>query len=141
MIRCTCCQAEITAPQFYNGLPYGYTCITKVSGQKRTKVVYTAVEYTVLQGAGTQRQVVRVTAYGQKKNIVFYVCSTSSALTLEEGKVSGAYYQDGVLYVSEGHLESSGFSLTPPTPAAPTAQGKGKTASAIELLLAQALKA
>ena len=27
---CACCQTLITAPQFYNGKAYGYTCITKV---------------------------------------------------------------------------------------------------------------
>lgn len=34
---CSCCGADITAPQFHNGKAYGYTCITKVSKQKRVK--------------------------------------------------------------------------------------------------------
>lgn len=34
---CACCGADITAPQFYKGKAYGYTCITKVSPQKRVK--------------------------------------------------------------------------------------------------------
>lgn len=36
-LTCFCCGADITAPQFYKGRAYGYTCITKVSDQKRTK--------------------------------------------------------------------------------------------------------
>jgi hypothetical protein len=34
---CFCCGTEITSPQFFNGKAYGYTCITKVSNQKRIK--------------------------------------------------------------------------------------------------------
>lgn len=138
LIRCTCCQAELTAPQFHKGRPYGYTCITKVSGQKRTKVKYTAVDYTVLQGADTSRQVVKVTAYGQTKRVVFYVSADSDTLTLEGGKVSGAYYQDGVLFVSEEHLKRHGFNLSPVVHA--VAEEKPKAPSAMELLLMEAVQ-
>jgi len=34
---CFCCGADITAPQFFQGKAYGYTCIKKVSGQKQVK--------------------------------------------------------------------------------------------------------
>jgi len=37
ILNCFCCGAEITAPQFYKGRAYGWTCITKVSDQKRTR--------------------------------------------------------------------------------------------------------
>lgn len=34
---CTCCGVEITAPQFYKGKAYGYTCIKKIAPEfKRT---------------------------------------------------------------------------------------------------------
>lgn len=33
--KCHCCGADITAPQFHNGLMYGYTCITKVAPRQR----------------------------------------------------------------------------------------------------------
>src|SRR5690554_3849409 len=138
LIRCTCCQAELTMPQFYNGRPYGYTCITKVSKQKRTKVAYVAVEYTVLQGAGTSRQVVKVSTHGQTKAVVFYVSADSDTLTIEGGKVSGAYYQNGTLFVSEEMLKKYGFDLKPAP--APVEQGKDKAPSAIELLMMEALK-
>ena len=136
MIRCTCCQAELTMPQFHNGYPYGYTCITKVSGQKRSKVVYTPVEYTVLSGANTQRQIVKVTAYGQTKKVVFYVSSDSETMTIEAGNVNGAYYQNGVLFVSEEHLKRHGFNMTPVA-----IEEKPQAApSAMELLLKKALQ-
>jgi len=34
---CFCCGADITAPQFFQGKAYGYTCIKKVSDQKQVK--------------------------------------------------------------------------------------------------------
>ena len=36
-LTCFCCGADITAPQFFKGRAYGWTCITKVSDQKRTR--------------------------------------------------------------------------------------------------------
>lgn len=46
-LNCFCCGAEITAPQYFNGKAYGYTCITKVSGQKRvSKKEMCAIEFT-----------------------------------------------------------------------------------------------
>ena len=39
-LQCACCGSDITAPQFYNGQMYGYTCITKVAPkQKKNKAV------------------------------------------------------------------------------------------------------
>jgi hypothetical protein len=93
MIRCTCCQAEITCPQFFNGKPYGYTCVKKVSGQKRVKREYVACEsFKVIQGEGTQRQVIRLTLNGVRKDVVCYV-------DLQDGRWSVGYVQDGILYV------------------------------------------
>lgn len=34
-LRCECCGSDITAPQFYNGKMYGYTCITKVAPRQK----------------------------------------------------------------------------------------------------------
>lgn len=37
-VTCACCGADITAPQFYNGKAYGWSCVLKQSGSfKRTK--------------------------------------------------------------------------------------------------------
>lgn len=96
MIRCTCCNTELTAPHFYNGFPYGFTCIKKVdSAQKRTKTVYFAMEAFKLISdlATTTRHVVNVKHNGKWQQIVCYgdfnVRTTST------------YMQDGVLFVSE----------------------------------------
>ena len=47
-LTCFCCGTEITAPQFYKGKSYGWTCIKKVSDQKRVKSndVYLLAETT-----------------------------------------------------------------------------------------------
>lgn len=34
-LKCECCGADITAPQFHNGKMYGYTCITKVAPKQK----------------------------------------------------------------------------------------------------------
>jgi len=116
ILLCTCCKAEITAPQWYNGYPYGYTCISKVSNQKRTKERYQAVEYKVMQGAGTQRQIVRITANGVSANVVIRVSMDSTVFSIDGGKLgSGSYYQDGTLFLSEEKLKSAGIPLTPVT--------------------------
>lgn len=94
MIRCTCCQAEITMPQFHNGYPYGYTCIKKVNpAQKRKKVEFVACDsFKVLQGESTQRLVIRITVQGVSKTVACYVCN-------DTGRWSLGYVQAGVLYI------------------------------------------
>jgi hypothetical protein len=43
-LHCVCCGSEVTAPQFFEGKVYGYTCIKKVSPQKRTKTEWVSVD-------------------------------------------------------------------------------------------------
>lgn len=97
LIRCTCCQAELTAPQFYNGLPYGFTCIKKVDPAfKRTKIIYTAVEaFKVVSTMGT-RNVVNVKHNGKWQQIVVYGDITA--------RTTSSFQQDGILYVAEEKL-------------------------------------
>lgn len=94
MIRCTCCQAEITMPQFHNGNPYGYTCIKKVDpAQKRKKVEFIPCDsFKVLQGEGTQRLVIKIVINGAAKNVPCYV-------DINNGRWSLGYVQEGVLYI------------------------------------------
>lgn len=98
MIRCTCCQAEITCPQFVNGLPYGYTCVKRVDpALKRKKVVYKACDsFKVVSGEGTQRMVLRIVVDGKASNIVCYVCQQTGRWSAGSG-----YVQDGALYIPE----------------------------------------
>lgn len=97
IIRCTCCQSEVTMPQFYNGHPYGYVCIRKIDpAYKRTKVNYIPCEsFRIVGGAGTTRLVVDVKVNGNTKRVACY-----GAASLEE-RTSNTYMQDGVLFVSE----------------------------------------
>lgn len=94
MITCTCCGSEVTFPQFYNGKPYGYTCIKKVAPtQKRVKREYVACEsFKVMEGEGTGRQIIRLVLNGVRQDVVCYVDMT-------DGRWSCGYVQDGVLYV------------------------------------------
>lgn len=93
MIRCTCCQAEITCPQFFNGNPYGYTCIKRVDpALKRKKVVYQACDsFKVLSGEGSQRMIVKTVINGVSSNQVCYVDLTNNRWSI-------GYIQDGTLY-------------------------------------------
>jgi hypothetical protein len=93
-IRCTCCQTELTAPQFHNGNPYGWTCIKKVDpSHKQTKIVYVACEAFKVVVAG-QRCVVNVKLEGKWSQVVVYGDI--------ETRTSSTYMQDGVLFISQG---------------------------------------
>jgi hypothetical protein len=54
LVQCTCCGSDVTMPQFFEGKPYGYTCIKKVApAHKRTKVEYVVCEsFSVIQEGG-----------------------------------------------------------------------------------------
>lgn len=100
MIRCTCCQAELTAPQFYNGNPYGYTCIKKVDpSYKRTKTVYLAMEAFKLisDPATSTRHIVNVKHNGKWQQIVCYGDIQSRTTT--------TYMQNDVLFVAEDKVK------------------------------------
>lgn len=91
MIRCHCCQAELTAPQFFNGNVYGYTCIKKVSGQKQTKTVYVECEAFKVIQAG-QRTVVNVKIAGKWEQKVVYGDFAT--------RTTSTFMQDGKLFVA-----------------------------------------
>ena len=96
-IRCTCCQAELTAPQFYNGNVYGMTCIKKVDpAQKVSKTVYIACESFKIISAG-QRNIVNVKVNGKVKQIVCYGDI--------EGQTTSTFMQDGTLFVAEDKVK------------------------------------
>ena len=78
IIRCTCCNAEITMPQYYNGKPYGYTCITKIAPQHdRKQVEY--VRLTVIKqsskSAGSTRKELLLTDGDKKAWVAVYTDS------------------------------------------------------------------
>ena len=96
-IRCTCCQAELTAPPFYNGNVYGMTCIKKVDpAQKVSKTVYVACESFKIVSEG-QRCVVNVKVNGKVKQVVCYVDIQS--------RTTCTYMQEGVLFIAEDKIK------------------------------------
>jgi hypothetical protein len=100
MIRCTCCQAELTAPQFYNGHPYGMTCIKKIDpAQKITKTVYVQVEaFKVVSLPGSTRHVVNVKYNGKWVQVVCYGPSI-------EERTTSTFMQAGNLFVAEDRVK------------------------------------
>ena len=96
-IRCTCCQAELTAPQFYNGNVYGMTCIKKVDpAQKVSKTIYIACESFKIISTG-QRNIVNVKVNGKVKQIICYGDIQSQTTT--------TFMQDGTLFVAEDKVK------------------------------------
>lgn len=102
IIRCTCCQAELMAPQFYNGNPYGYKCVRKVDpAYKQSKVKYFSVDaFKIAQQAGT-RFVLHVNYNGKWIQVVCYG-STASI----QDRTSNTFMQEGVLFVAETALKT-----------------------------------
>lgn len=97
MIRCTCCNTELSAPQFFNGFPYGYSCVKKVDPAfKRTKTIYVPVDAFKVASTMDTRHVVNVKHDGKWKQVVVYGDISSRTTT--------SYQQDGVLYVAEDKL-------------------------------------
>ena len=37
MLRCVCCNSELTAPTLIDGKPYGYTCAANIQGGKKAR--------------------------------------------------------------------------------------------------------
>lgn len=67
ILTCTCCGAEITAPQFFNGKPYGWTCIKKVNpAAKQVKLKFVAVEKVEIVRQRAGRSVMYIWVDGKK---------------------------------------------------------------------------
>lgn len=102
-IRCACCNSELTAPQFYNGLPYGWSCIKKiVPNTKQNKRKFVAVDnFKVITGNTGQRKVIRLEKDGKVYKHVFY-CRSAEASCLDS---AGSFYQNGTLFVAEDYFK------------------------------------
>jgi len=96
-IRCTCCQSELTQPQFYNGYVYGMTCIKKVDPAfKTTKTVYVVCEAFKVVSSGS-RNVVNVKVAGKVYQIVCYGDI--------ENRTTTTFMQDGILFVAQDKIK------------------------------------
>lgn len=100
MIRCTCCQAEITCPQFVNGKPYGYTCVKKKIDPtlKRRKIEYKACESFKLYGdrTVTTRLEISYVLDGKRYNRPYYVDERTGVCNPSSG-----YIEDGVFFLCQ----------------------------------------
>lgn len=98
-VLCSCCGTECTMPQFYNGKPYGYTCITKVAPDyKRSKDngLWIATDKTEVIHANksTPQAMLKVFVNGVSFNVP---CRVDKDSNLVECK----YYRDRYLRIAE----------------------------------------
>lgn len=80
---CTCCGSDVTAPQFFNGKIYGYTCINKVApkGTKKAKTQYVQVEMISDGFSGTGRIQPIVKVEGKKYRLPVGYASMEECLS------------------------------------------------------------
>lgn len=75
-LTCACCGADITAPQFYKGKAYGYTCILKVNPEakqvKAGKAVFAKGELISIVGDSQGRQEVTILVNGKRLVDIVY---------------------------------------------------------------------
>ena len=91
-LACFCCGADITAPQWFKGNAYGYTCITKVSDQKRSKnnnIVYVKADSVVVdienrQAIATLNGVEYVAPLKMMDGVI---CTPDNMIALDQGYI------------------------------------------------------
>lgn len=104
IVQCTCCGSDVTMPQFFNGKPYGYTCILKVApSQKRVKVEYVqADEYAVSQDGGKFNFAGRVSGFKVVRSNGY-----SAEQFYGNAKLAGSIYvADGKAFIPRHMLEA-----------------------------------
>lgn len=98
MLLCSCCQSEITAPVWIKGLPFGWRCAEKLTGEKIKQ----------------PKKLIDVT-----KDVVTVICPVNSEQTHfyvrlrlmnpdTKGKIVGSFYCSKIgdsYYVFEGSLK------------------------------------
>lgn len=104
ILTCTCCGAEITAPQFFNGKPYGWTCIKKVNpAAKQVKVVYVTVEvsgvFAYSTNANITADVLTTGTFGYSPMLVIKHNGKKAYINCSGATV--AFVQDGTMFVEE----------------------------------------
>lgn len=96
LVQCTCCGSDVTMPQFFEGKPYGYTCIKKVApAQKPTKV-----EWVVCESFTTKQEGARIYFKGKVEGYQTFNTSWYAAQ-----KVGVVMIVDGVAMIMKGELK------------------------------------
>lgn len=54
MFSCSCCGSDVTAPKFYKGAVYGYSCFARITGEKvrKDKAVWVKAKRVTLNEDG-----------------------------------------------------------------------------------------
>ena len=108
---CSCCGADINAPQFFNGKAYGYTCVTKVAPKnfKRTKEVYVELELAFFKLPENSTRISKLVAIyeGRKINLGGAYCDRNEVIKGEIKNLTAEKFTmaDGKIYVSEKCLK------------------------------------
>lgn len=85
---CSCCGAELTKPQFFNGRMYGYTCINKVAPkQKKSNIVMHMVALVSIKSINNTARMQVVFSVNGKKAAV--VCYTDMSVYTQDDTASG----------------------------------------------------
>jgi hypothetical protein len=91
MCLCTRCGEELTAPKFYNGHPYGYSCYERVAGAKpRDKRKFVKADTVEIPAANTFE--LKLVVNGERYPITAYrdtngKCHSSRAVFGDNGEV------------------------------------------------------
>jgi hypothetical protein len=103
IMTCTCCGADITAPQFFQGKPYGWTCIKKVNpAAKQSKVKFVAVELVKFVSKLTKEEITAAVLADGK-----FPYGTNGVVLVNGKKVAfpatatNTFVQNGNVFVSE----------------------------------------
>lgn len=104
ILKCFCCGADVTMPQFFNGNAYGYTCILKVNPtQKQVKIKWFLADSVVRidQPVMTQARVypvVIINGNRVKLDVAYSVDGDNNNLVGRDGSYK---IVNGVCYVNE----------------------------------------
>lgn len=94
LFNCTCCAAELTAPYFFNGGVYGYTCIKKVNpAAKKNKKQCVEVEVIkVFKNDNSTRQIYRVKIQDKVQDVIVYTSNDNVVSLPNCHQVNGKWY-------------------------------------------------
>ena len=103
-LTCTCCGADITAPKFWKGKPYGFSCYAVVSGEGKYKKGDTFAKIDVACFRVFADEITAEQAMTAERMIsVFVICKDGKRRELRArftGAEPNIVRQDGAFYVS-----------------------------------------
>lgn len=103
---CSCCSAEVTAPQFHNGKVYGWTCIKKVKPEaKQTKTKWLELSNPKIVA---MQQSPLLAAMGKTQDLVTgeYKSDSGKVFNIKIAMFPQDFYKDssGIVWVLENKV-------------------------------------